>query len=136
MNKTTKLILLVLGILIIFINLYVTFMNSEENEENAEITVDEEEIVSESESGVNTKSTSITNTLGSYFSGANKSQIVLTENQKQKKDNAKKQIQSKINSGNYLICGEGIQKCPPPKPAGQCKCNASSSLFNMFDGNH
>lgn len=109
-------------------------MNSEENEENVEITVNEEESVKES--GVNTKSTSFTNTLSSYFSGANKSQIVLTENQKQKKNNAKKQVQSKINSGNYLICGEGIQKCPPPKPAGQCKCNASSSLFNMFDGNH
>jgi hypothetical protein len=40
------------------------------------------------------------------------------------------------NDNNYLTCGAGIQNCPPPKPAGKCKCNASESLLTYFDGNH
>jgi hypothetical protein len=35
---------------------------------------------------------------------------------------------------NYILCGDGIQPCPPPKPAGQCKCNAQQSFLSMFNG--
>ncbi len=61
----------------------------------------------------------------------------------QKAANAKKSIQNakqlkaaELNqeSGNYILCGDGIQACPPPKPAGQCKCNAEQSFLSMFNG--
>lgn len=124
MNRLLKIVLILFGVFAIVVSLYFTFKLETDTSQSktANSNSSKESQKSQKSSGHIT-----------YQNSKTKKSV---NNKKSKKQKPKMTTQNNLNTNNYITCGIGIQNCPPPKPMGKCKCNASQSVMTYFDGNH
>lgn len=124
MNRLLKIVLILFGVFAIVVSLYFTF--------KLETDTSQSKTTNSNSSKESQKSQKSSGNITYQNSKTQKS----VNNKKSKKQKPKMTTQNNLNTNNYITCGIGIQNCPPPKPMGKCKCNASQSVMTYFDGNH